>query len=116
MAHFYQIERVTSFGEPPSCSQGQSTTDRGEYCAFTISPGTGMVAANFACFCPTNRVLRNVALNSFGFIGIEAKRKPAVITAWTTPFDVVRLARDWLPQIDQIAQPFEHCRPASPIC
>jgi hypothetical protein len=44
--------------------------------------------------------LRNVALKNFGFIGIEAKRKPAVITAWTTPFDVVGLAPGWSPQID----------------
>jgi hypothetical protein len=80
-------------------------------CAFTISRGTGMVAANFACSRPTNRVLRNVALNPFGFIGVEAKRKPAVITAWTAPFDVVRLAPDCSTQIDQVAQPFEHCRP-----
>jgi hypothetical protein len=69
-----------------------------------------MVAANFACSCPTNRVLRNVALDSFGFIGIEARGKPAVITAWTAPFDVVGLTPDWSPQIDHVAQPFEHCR------
>jgi hypothetical protein len=59
-----------------------------------------MVAANFACSRPIKRVLRNVALKNFGFIGIEAKRKPAVITAWTTPFDVVGLAPGWSPQID----------------
>ena len=70
-----------------------------------------MVAANFACSRPTKRALRNVVLKNFGFIGIEAKRKPAVITAWTTPFDVFRPAPDWPPQIDQVPRPFEHLPP-----
>jgi hypothetical protein len=79
--------------------------------AFTISPGTGMVAANFACSRPTERVLRNVTLKNFDFIGIEAKRKPGVITAWTTPFDEVRIAPGWSPQIEQVPDPFEHLPP-----
>jgi len=74
-----------------------------------------MVAANFACSRPTKRALRNVVLKNFGFIGIEAKRKPAVITAGTTPFDVVSLAPGWSPQIDPVAQPFEHLPLRLPI-